>query len=134
VLPADLREAVDASALLVGPVRRSAAGDAELATIRQAIKAERKLAITYVRDGAPDASAGARTERTIWPFALAFFDGAHGVRGGELRQGFRHFRTDRIATLRGRCRYPRRRQALLKEWRTVEASRRNDADTGACGE
>jgi len=116
VLPADLREAVDASALLVGPGAPIAAGDAELATIRQAIKAERKLAITYVRDGAPDASAGARTERTIWPFALAFFDRVRMVVAWcELRQGFRHFRTDRIATLAVAGRYPRRRQALLKE-------------------
>ena len=39
----------------------------------------------------------------------------------ELRQGFRHFRTDRIATLTlTDKRYPRRRQALLKEWRATE--------------
>jgi predicted DNA-binding transcriptional regulator YafY len=121
VLPADLREAVDASALLVGPGAPIAAGDVELATIRQAIKAERKLAITYVRDGAPDASASARTERTIWPFALAFFDRVRMVVAWcELRQGFRHFRTDRIAALAVAGRYPRRRQALLKEWRAVE--------------
>src|SRR5262245_31448044 len=67
VLPADLREAVDASALLVGPGAPIAAGDAELATIRQAIKAERKLAITYVRE---TGGADGRTQRTIWPFAL----------------------------------------------------------------
>jgi len=39
----------------------------------------------------------------------------------ELRQGFRHFRTDRIAALAMTAtRYPRRRQALLKEWRAQE--------------
>jgi predicted DNA-binding transcriptional regulator YafY len=39
----------------------------------------------------------------------------------ELRQGFRHFRTDRIscwATVADR--YPRRRQALIAEWRAIE--------------
>ena len=39
----------------------------------------------------------------------------------ELRQGFRHFRTDRIRSLTIEPqRYPRRRQALLKQWREVE--------------
>ena len=34
---------------------------------------------------------------------------------------FRHFRTDRIASLSvAETRYPRRRAALLKEWRLAE--------------
>jgi predicted DNA-binding transcriptional regulator YafY len=116
VLPADLRDALDASALLVGPGEPIAAGDAELAAIRQAIRSERKLAITY-RDR--DAS---ETRRTIWPFALGFFERVRVIAAWcELRQGFRHFRTDRIAVLTvTRARYPRRRQALLKEWREIE--------------
>jgi predicted DNA-binding transcriptional regulator YafY len=41
----------------------------------------------------------------------------------ELRQDFRHFRTDRIATLTlTDKRYPRRRQAMLKEWREREGT------------
>jgi predicted DNA-binding transcriptional regulator YafY len=36
----------------------------------------------------------------------------------ERRRDFRHFRTDRIAALAELgARYPRRRRALLKEWR-----------------
>ncbi|MEO8322367.1 MAG: WYL domain-containing protein, partial [Bradyrhizobium sp.] len=39
----------------------------------------------------------------------------------ELRQGFRHFRTDRINRLQVvDKRYPRRRQVLLKDWRASE--------------
>ena len=39
----------------------------------------------------------------------------------ELRGDYRHFRTDRIAALKlSDKRYPRRRQALLKEWRATE--------------
>jgi len=42
----------------------------------------------------------------------------------ELRQDFRHFRTDRIVTLNvSDKRYPRRRQAMLKEWRERENTR-----------
>ncbi|WP_019937179.1 YafY family protein [Bordetella sp. FB-8] len=39
----------------------------------------------------------------------------------ELRQGFRHFRTDHISAMETLPqRYPRRRQALLKAWREQE--------------
>jgi predicted DNA-binding transcriptional regulator YafY len=39
----------------------------------------------------------------------------------ELRQDFRHFRTDRIVRLRAtEKRYPRRRRALMQEWRASE--------------
>lgn len=116
VLPADLRDALDASTLLVVPGKPVAAGDAELATIRQAIRRERKLRIRY-RD-----RHGEQSRRTIWPFAVGFFDRARVVAAWcELRRGFRHFRTDRIAALTlSERRYPRRRQALLKEWRALE--------------
>jgi predicted DNA-binding transcriptional regulator YafY len=116
VLPADLRDNLDAAALLVGPGESPPAGDTELPIIRQAIRTERKLRIAYVDE------KGASTRRTIWPFALAFFDRARVVVSWcELRQAYRHFRTDRISTLTlSDKRYPRRRQALLKEWREVE--------------
>lgn len=40
----------------------------------------------------------------------------------ELRQDFRHFRTDRIAEAAMLDdRYSRRRQALLKDWRAVNS-------------
>lgn len=116
VLPPDLRDDLDASTLIIGPGPVIAAGDVELATIRQAIRAERKLAIAY-RDG-----HAADSRRTIWPFALAFFDRVRVVVAWcELRQAFRHFRTDRISALTlTDTRYPRRRQVLLREWRVAE--------------
>ena len=116
VLPADLRHDLDASTLLVGPGAPIAPGGAELAVIRKTIKAERKLAITYAD------LRGSETRRVIWPFALAFFDRVRVVAAWcELRQAYRHFRTDRIGALEpSQARYPRRRQALLKEWRDLE--------------
>ena len=58
----------------------------------------------------------------IWPFALAFFDRARGVVAWcETREAFRHFRTDRISAIEPvATRYPRRRQALIKEWRQAQ--------------
>ena len=113
VLPKDLRDTLDDSGLLVGPGEPIAAGDAELPKIRQAIRAERKLKLSY-RD-----KKGQTTARTVWPFAIGFFDKVRVVAAWcELRQDYRHFRTDRIAALTViDKRYPRRRQAMMKEWR-----------------
>ncbi len=113
VLPGELRHELDTSALIVGPGEPIAAGDVDVATIRQAIRTERKLDIRY-RDAAANDSA-----RTIWPFALGFFDRARVVVAWcELRKSIRHFRTDRIVGLAPtRERYPRGRQALMQEWR-----------------
>jgi predicted DNA-binding transcriptional regulator YafY len=116
VLPDDLKDGIDASTLLIGPGAPIAAGDAELTAIRQAIRAERKLRIRYA------GKDGAETRRVIWPFALGFFDRIRIVAAWcEMRQDFRHFRTDRITALTTmETRYPRRRLALVKEWREIE--------------
>jgi predicted DNA-binding transcriptional regulator YafY len=116
VLPQDLKVSLDTSSLLVGPGYAVAAGDAELPTIRLAIRTERKLRIGYV-DG-----RGRDSKRIIWPFALAFFDRVRVVVAWcEIREGFRHFRTDRISKVQFvDKRYPRRRQVLLKDWRATE--------------
>jgi predicted DNA-binding transcriptional regulator YafY len=116
VLPQDLKVSLDTSSLLVGPGHAVAAGDAELPTIRLAIRTERKLRIFYV-DG-----RGRDSKRTIWPFALAFFDRVRVVVAWcEIREGFRHFRTDRISKVQFvDKRYPRRRHVLLKDWRATE--------------
>ncbi len=116
VLPEDLRNSLDTSALLVGPGINIKTGDTELPQIRQAIRTERKLEIQY-RD-----LKGSESLRKIWPFALGYFDHVRVlVAWCELRQGFRHFRTDRIVSLKTvDQRYPRRRQVLLKLWREIE--------------
>ena len=116
VLPADLRYELDATALLIGPGDPIAARDAELVVIRHAIRSEHKLLLIYL-----DVNEN-ETERTIWPFALGFFESVRIVVAWcELRQEFRHFRIDRIKTLTSLpTRYPQRRQALLKQWREIQ--------------
>ena len=119
VLPKDLRETLDDSGLLIAPGDPIAAGDAQLPKIRQAIRTERKIGLSY-RD-----EKGSDSKRVIWPFGLGFFEKVRVVMAWcELRQDFRHFRTDRIISLAMTDkRYPRRRQAMLKEWREREATR-----------
>jgi predicted DNA-binding transcriptional regulator YafY len=116
VLPSELRGALEAPTLLVGPGPRRVSDGMDLTILRAAIRAERKLSIAY-RDG-----VGGGSRRVIWPFALTFFDSARVlVAWCELRQDFRHFRTDRIETVETLdSRYPQRRQALLRQWREAQ--------------
>ena len=116
VLPIDLRIAMNDSTLLVGPKADADANDEGLATVRFAIRSERKLTIGY------EDLKQKQSTRTIWPFALGFFDQVRVVVAWcEMRQDMRHFRIDRISamTLLDE-RYSRRRAALLKEWRLIE--------------
>jgi predicted DNA-binding transcriptional regulator YafY len=115
VLPADRRDDPQDTALLVGP-GHVAGGEVDVAAIRQAIRAERKLTIVYRGAG------NAETDRMIWPVALGYFGHVDVVVAWcELRAGFRHFRTDRIVALTPTdIRYPRRRQVLMKEWQANE--------------
>jgi predicted DNA-binding transcriptional regulator YafY len=118
VLPEDLRDRLDDSGLLIGP-GEPVPSTIELPAIREAIRRERKVRIRYVD------LQGSETRRTIWPIALAFFDRVRVVVGWcELRSDFRSFRTDRIAALKQtEARYPKRRQALVKDWRSKERAR-----------
>ena len=116
VLPPDLREELDASALFVGPGAAIPGDCVDPALLRKAIRTERKLSIHY-QDG-----AGAGSDRVVWPFALAYFDSVRVLLAWcELRQGFRHFRTDRMTSaVLIEARYPKSRQSLLKAWRQSE--------------
>lgn len=122
ILPAELRLELDAYALLIGPGAKPCPDSIDLSILRRALRAERKLAIAY-RDGKGEVS-----RRVIWPLALTFFDSARVlVAWCELRQGFRHFRTDRVMEVEvSESRYPQRRQALLRQWREVEGIPQRD--------
>ncbi|RYE46841.1 MAG: YafY family transcriptional regulator [Hyphomicrobiales bacterium] len=115
VLPSELRDSVDGSNLLVGGGEVIPA-QVDLSAIRLAIREQKKLVIAYRNAG------GTATERTIWPFAVGFFDRVRVVIGWcELRTDYRHFRLDRIDRMEVLAeRYPRRRAAMLKEWRERE--------------
>jgi predicted DNA-binding transcriptional regulator YafY len=63
----------------------------DLALLRAAIREGRKLRLRYRSD------AGDETARTVWPVILGYSDTSRIlVAWCELRQGFRHFRTERI--------------------------------------
>jgi predicted DNA-binding transcriptional regulator YafY len=118
VLPPEMRDELEASTLLVN-FRPRIEDRADLGVIRKAIRAERILKLTYTDE------SGAVTVRRVWPFAISFFEQVRVVVAWcELRQDYRHFRTDRIVEMAPQdVRYPRRRAVLLKEWRDREGVR-----------
>lgn len=115
VLPAELREELESSTLLVGPSPPATNG-IDISALRRAIRNERKVELRYVDND------GSETERTVWPFALGFFENVRMVMAWcELRLDFRHFRADRMRQMTVTdARYPRRRQVLMKDWRASQ--------------
>jgi predicted DNA-binding transcriptional regulator YafY len=89
---------------------------ASLPLIREALGAERKLKLAYVDKD------GRSSTRVVWPVALGFFDHARMLAAWcETRADFRHFRLDRMAAVAVLDeRPPKRRRALLIDWRRAE--------------
>ncbi len=111
--PKDLRDKMADTGLWAPRFPKPAEHPTGLRTIREAMRLEHKLSVTYVDE------SGTTTERVLWPIALAFFEGKRLlVAWCELRKGFRHFRPDRIAAINCTGQpYPTRRAALTKTWR-----------------
>jgi predicted DNA-binding transcriptional regulator YafY len=115
VLPADLRHELETNSLLVSSVRKPLVGTTDLSVVREAIRQGLKLDINYADiNGSP-------TSRRIWPFALGYYEETRVLAAWcELREDFRHFRAERIASMTvTNIRVPRKRQHLLAEWRRV---------------
>ncbi|SUA44284.1 HTH domain [Neisseria zoodegmatis] len=117
VLPENMADLLDSQALF--PVRDHAEyGEHEqyvLNTVRAAIRSNRKLEFDYT-----DAE-NRPSRRTVWPFSIGYFDDARLVSAWcELRQDYRHFRSDRIGKAVIGDIYPTPRMLLLDEWRRRE--------------
>jgi predicted DNA-binding transcriptional regulator YafY len=113
VLPSELRNQLEASGLLVAPGRVAISKDLDLVMIRKAMRLEKKLYLVYQDQN------DNQSQRTIWPLAVGYFDDVRIlIAWCELKEDFRHFRTDRIIKLQMlEAHFPERRQALLKKWR-----------------
>jgi predicted DNA-binding transcriptional regulator YafY len=113
VLSKAARAVREAPISLPGPDGRLPHPSHGLSDLRAAIKRQRKVVIAY------GDTEGRATERTIWPFAIAFLEDARIVAAWcELRNDFRMFRLDRIAAMDVTdSTYPERRSLLLKQFR-----------------
>lgn len=112
VLPARLAASLQNQALYpVGHTPYSEQEEAILTTIRSALQQEQRLIIDY-RDG-----NDALSRRSIWPLAIGYFQDCRLLAAWcELRQDFRHFRTDRILSLQPGTPCPIPRRILLARW------------------
>ena len=91
------------------------------ASIRMAIRRRRKIALVY------SDNAGRKTKRVIWPILLGYRDTSRIIAAWcELRDGFRYFRTERIAEAEVLdTPIPRRMDLLRSEWQhAMETERR----------
>lgn len=83
-----------------------------LGVLREAIRDERVLRIGYSDE------QGRSTEREVWPVTLGYFEEKQIlVAWCTLREGYRNFRTDRIAVatpIEGR--FGKRRAVLARDW------------------
>lgn len=112
-VPERLRPMVLEPASLATPAWNNAQDRIDMAALRQAIRAGRKVALRYADE------QGRVSERRIWPIAIGYLDATRILAAWcELRTDFRHFRTDRIEAAEFlEERYPERHAALKARWR-----------------
>jgi predicted DNA-binding transcriptional regulator YafY len=93
ILPDGLRAGVTSARFFVSDGHAETPQGIDLSDVRYAIRETRKLRITYADAG------GQRTNRTIWPIAMAYYVDATLIGAWcELREDYRHFRVERIVT------------------------------------
>ena len=91
VVPERLRPFIIEPSVGVKPTDRQREERVDAALLRSAIRNGVKLRLRYRSE------AGEETERTVWPVIVGYAEASRLlVAWCELRQGFRHFRTDRM--------------------------------------
>ena len=121
ILPEALRAQLVSAPFFVSSSGAPVAESVDLSLVRQAIRDERKIVIAYADE------KGARTQRTIWPIAVAYYVQATLIGAWcELRQDYRHFRADRISALSvlDEC-YPSDNGRLMAEWLALRQNARD---------
>ncbi|MGE3146328.1 MAG: helix-turn-helix transcriptional regulator [Pseudorhodoplanes sp.] len=112
VLPPQLKPVLYEATFVVPPAIDAPTDCIDVSQLRAAVRRGCKVEVDY-RD-----EAGCDTRRTIWPFAFTYYKASRVVVCWcELRGGFRHLRTDRIAAMRVLDKhYPERRAVLARRW------------------
>ena len=90
----------------------------DVARVRASIRTQTKIRLTY-RDELEQ-----ETRRTVWPIAIAYYETVRLLAAWcEMRQDFRHFRTDRVTDAEFlEERYSARRDILRSQWRKSMAA------------
>jgi predicted DNA-binding transcriptional regulator YafY len=118
-LPDALRARIDNPRFYVSAGSTPPAKGIDQAAARRAIRETRKMRIAYVDQN------GTRSERVIWPLAMAYYVDATLIGAWcELRTDFRNFRVDRIAEAQVLDeRFPADNGRLLAQWFALHKER-----------
>lgn len=115
VLPNSRQRELDFSSLMVGPNKINCTDDVSMKLLRTTVRTKKMIEIFYkdLKDN--------DTNRIIWPIGIAFFDGIRVlIAWCEMRNDFRHFRTDRIKKIIELNKtYPKSKSYLLIQWRKI---------------
>jgi predicted DNA-binding transcriptional regulator YafY len=119
VVPERLRPHIADAPVYVSPGMAAEAPGADLAEIRAAIRDSRKLYVGYADE------RGRRTNRVIWPIAMAYYVDATLVGAWcELRADYRNFRIERIQSSKVlRERFDQDGGRLFREWSALPKHR-----------
>jgi len=122
VVPAALRPVLLEASLYAPDFGDSIVDKIDVGTIRDALRLHRKLHIEYVDE------QGNSSQRMIWPIVLAYHRGVRLIAAWcELRGGFRHFRADRMITLKpDEEKIPERYDLLFSRWQKGEIEKRGE--------
>ena len=119
ILPDRLRDGVVSAPFFVSDGAAQTLEGIDLSDVRYTIRETRKLRITYA-----DAS-GIRTDRTIWPIAIAYYVDVTLIAAWcELRNDYRHFRVERIQSSEFlEDKFPADNGRLLARWLALQNAR-----------
>jgi predicted DNA-binding transcriptional regulator YafY len=116
VLPSNIRNGMNAVPLRVGPPAPISMEKEDLTALRDAIRKQQKIRITY------RSQEGKESQRIIWPFTIGYFTNGRILVGWcEKQREYRHFRTDGITSMTVlEERYERPRESLFREWHSSQ--------------
>ena len=119
VVPERMRAHISDAPIWVSPGMAAEAQGADLAEIRAAIRDSAKLYISYADE------KGRRTNRTVWPIAMAYYVDATLVGAWcELRGDYRNFRVERIQSSKVLDeRFDQEGGRLFREWSALPKER-----------
>jgi predicted DNA-binding transcriptional regulator YafY len=118
-VPSELQPVIFDSGLAPVSYKKRPKDQFDVALVRRAIRGQMKLQLDYADE------SGAVTKRVVWPFLLAYWEEVSLICAWcELRQGFRHFRTDRVSAAELQGRFPESISRLRRRWDQEDRGRR----------
>jgi len=127
-VPQELQPVILDAALTPVSFRKRAVDSFDVGIVRRAIRERLKLRFSYAD------AIGDETTRTVWPFLIAYSEDIRMICAWcEMREDFRHFRTDRVTQMSlSDDRFPERVQTLQRRWKAQrEAERVRNREGGA---